>query len=418
MNLIKSISGYFAKQSETRKLAADTSTKEKTKRYLEYVEKATARTRQDIAKWNTAQAMSHAYDPKNFALQLLFDDVELDALLTSQIQNRTQMVLGRPFQLVKEDGTADEEATKLLAANAATRALTALMMEAIFFGYNLVEIGLATDATGKLLFQTFPIPRPNVVPQTGFFYPDYSGDEKIPYREMKEFGTWILEFNTATRGLVNKAIPHVLFKRFAQSCWSELCEIYGIPPRVLSTNTQDNGMLRRAEKMMSDTGAAAWFIIDDTEKLNFATGTATDGAVYKNLISLCSNEISLLLSGAVIGQDTQHGNRSKEEALQQMLQNLVKADMALVEDWWNSIALPALAAIGIVPAGLRFAFEGAEDLEQLWKFTKESLDYFKVDPAWVKSKFGIEITAEREPSASTSGDNTKGKKLSAEDFFA
>ncbi|WP_446662918.1 phage portal protein family protein, partial [Flavobacterium psychrophilum] len=35
--------------------------------------------------------------------------------------------------------------------------------------------------------------------------------------------------------MLNKAVSHVLFKRFAQSCWSELCEIYGIPPRVLKT---------------------------------------------------------------------------------------------------------------------------------------------------------------------------------------
>ncbi len=399
MTILKSISGYFNRKSETRKLAAATSQKEKVKRYLEYVEKATARTRQDIAAWNRALSMTNSDDPRNFSLQLLFDDVDIDALLTSQIQNRIQMVLSRPFRLVKEDKTEDEEATNTLTGMAATRKLTATMLEAIFFGYNLAELALAIDVAGKMTYQVSIIPRTNVVPQKGFFYPDYSEDKKIAYREMKEYGTWILEFDSGTRGLINKAIPHVLMKRFAQSCWSELCEIFGIPPRVLSTNTQDPNMLRRAEKMMSDVGAAAWFIIDDTEKLSFANGTVTDGAVYANLINLCSNEISLLISGAVVGQDTKNGNRSKEEASQNLLVNLANSDMTLVEDWWNSVALPALTSLGIINgAGLRFEFEAAKDLEQLWKFTSGSLDRYKIDPEWMKKTFGVEITGEREGS--------------------
>ena len=63
-------------------------------------------------------------------------------------------------------------------------------------------------------------------------------------------------------GLLNKAVPHALFKKFAHSCWSELCEIYGIPPRYIKTNTQDPEMLDRAEQMLRDMGSAAYFIID------------------------------------------------------------------------------------------------------------------------------------------------------------
>ena len=37
---------------------------------------------------------------------------------------------------------------------------------------------------------------------------------------------WIQYIFNYDYGLLNKAVPHVLFKKFAQSCWSELCEIY------------------------------------------------------------------------------------------------------------------------------------------------------------------------------------------------
>src|SRR5690606_25031665 len=128
----------------------------------------------------------------------------------------------------------------------------------------------------KLHFEL--IPRYNVVPQTGMFYPEYGDTSRgIAYRELPEFGTWILEFNSETLGLMNKLVPMALFTRFMESCWSELGEIYGIPPRVLKTNTQDATMLKRAESMMRDMGSASWFIIDETEEFEFAKGVATNG---------------------------------------------------------------------------------------------------------------------------------------------
>jgi len=97
---------------------------------------------------------------------------------------------------------------------------------------------------------------------------------------MPEYGAWILEFGQPGElGLLNNCVPHVLMKRFAQSCWSELCEIYDIPPRVMKTNTHDRGMVTRAEKMMKDMGSAAWFIIDGSEEFEFAQGVSTNGDV-------------------------------------------------------------------------------------------------------------------------------------------
>jgi len=191
-------------------------------------------------------------------------------------------------------------------------------------------------------------------------------------------------------------VPHILFKRFAQSCWSELCEIYGIPPRVMKTTTQDPAMVKRAESMMRDMGAAAWFIIDESEKFEWATAATTNGDVYKNLITLCNNEISMLISGAVIGQDTKNGSNSKEVASQEMLQTLIDADLRTVEQYWNTTVIPALVELGILKGELTYCYEQTEDLAELWKMTNESLPYFEVDPVWVKEKFGVEVTGKRE----------------------
>ena len=369
----------------------------KTVRFLPYTSKSISRIRQDVKSWNNYLAIAQSEEPKMWPLQLLFNDIFLDAHLASQIENRKQQVFSAGFSLKTAKGEVDEEQTKFLSNLKSYRDLTNQILDSIYFGYSLVELNLNKTDFGDRL-DVISLPRTNIVPQLGRFLTDYSDDSKfIIYREMPEFGTWILEFNTGGLGLLNKAVPNVLFKRFAQSCWSELCEIYGIPPRVLTTNTQDTVLLNRAEQMMKDMGAAAWFIIDETEKFEWAQGVSTNGDVYNNLITLCRNEISLLISGAVIGQDTVNGNRSKEEVSQDMLWQLVQSDMKMVESYWNSTIIPALIKIGILKGEVHFEFDPSEDLDQLFKFTQGLLPFKEIDNNWLKEKFGVEVTGDKSP---------------------
>ena len=156
-------------------------------------------------------------------------------------------------------------------------------------------------------------------------------------------------------------------------------------------------MLSRAEAMMRDMGAAAWFIIDELESFEFAKGADTNGDVYNNLIRLCNSEISLLISGAVIGQDTKNGNESKETISISMFKNLVDADKGMVESYFNLSVLPALFRIGAIPDGLLFEFAPEENIAELWGMTKDALQFMEVDPTWIKEKFGIPVLGLRQP---------------------
>ena len=351
--------------------------------------KAVSQARQDIASWKGAERSAQAVDnPRRSRLQQLFTEIRRDALLTSQYENRKNQVVGASFTLKNANGDTEEELTEALRSAIWYPYLVGAMWDSIFMGPTLVEFYNPGDGL-KLRV----INRRNIEPRDGILLYDENDTAGIKYRDAREYGWWVLEFgNPDELGLINKAVPHVLFKRFAQSCWSELAEIYGIPPRSLKTNTQDPVMLSRAEQMMRDMGAAAWFIIDDTEDLTFADGINTNGDVFKNLIQLCNNEISMLFSGAIIGQDTVNGNRSKEETSVKSLHQLIDSDKVTLEGFWASTVMPALVKLGILPEGLTYFFEPEEDLTDLWNKTKETFQYFDVDPEWVRSKFGIEIT--------------------------
>ena len=66
--------------------------------------------------------------------------------------------------------------------------------------------------------------------------------------------------------------------------------------------------------------------------------------------------------------------------------------MSAVEVAMNTVVLPALVALGLVPAGRRFKFQEQEDATQLFNQTMQAAQYFDIDPEWVKEKFGIEVT--------------------------
>lgn len=371
------------------------------------VPKTISRTRADISTWkNALRAADNVENPRRARLQNLYTDILLDAHLTSQIELRMQHSLSVPFVL-KRESEIDEKNTALLKAARWKNEIDREILWAEYRGNSLIEL---TTENNTLCVTS--LPRNNIIPEKGILLLSEDDTTGIDYRNCREYGTWLLEFGSRTNyGLLNKAIPHVLFKRFAQSCWSELCEIYGIPPRFIKTDTQDPEMLSRAEAMLRDMGSAAYFIIDREESFEFAKGADTNGDVYNNLISLCNSEMSLLITGAVIGQDTKNGNRSKEESSIKLLDKIVQADKKTLESYWNGTVIPALVKIGILPEGLTYELQQEEDIEKLWGMTREALPYMDIDPEWMKDKFGIQVTGKKEVTGGV------GLRIDTSDFF-
>ena len=371
--------------------------KEKGKALPKTVQKPVSLMRNDIKSWKQAfQASVRPEDPKNDLIQALFERTMEDGLLTSQIENRRTKLFSIDWNLVNSKGEIDEDATKELKDAGVYRTLTKHASNALYYGYSLVELDIVKDLDGKDKLNIELIDRQHVTPQNGRFYPDLHKEEFIEYRELREFGNFILEFQSDEYALINKAVKHVLMKDFAQSCWAELCEIYGIPPRFMKTDTQNKQLLNRAEAMMRDMGAAAWFIIDENEEFQFAEGVSSSGDVYNELMKVCNNENSMLVSGAIIAQDTKNGNRSKDESAQDVLWEKVMEDVVISQDHWNKIILPALVRIGFIPEGYTLEYVIPEDLESLWQKVIALMAYADVNLEWVEEKFGIEIDGKRE----------------------
>ena len=101
----------------------------------------------------------------------------------------------------------------------------------------------------------------------------------------------------------------------------------------------------------------------------------------------------MLISGAIIGQDTENGNYSKEQSSREVLDQLILADQRVVEQYMNGIVLPALNVIGAIKTNtLQFRFSATEDTSELWEKVREVLPYKEVDSEWMTEKFGIPVS--------------------------
>ena len=366
------------------------------------IRRQVTRTRRDIADWKRALTLAERVnEPRFYQLIDIYNEIADDALLSSQINNRFERTIARQFELIV-NGKVDEQATNQLRHISIMQDLIKAILESELYGVSLVELSMSDNQ-----HQMSIINRRNIDPINARVYFDALQPNYVDYRLLPEYGAYILEFNAEHIGLLNKCVPHILFKKFAQSCWSELCEIYGIPPRFIKTNTSDPEMLDRAEQMVSEMGAAAGFVIDTTEEFQFAQGTNTNGDVYNNLIRLCSNEISMLISGAILGQDTANGNYSREESNSAILARLIESDQRMVEMYMNSIVLPAMRRIGWLNIGenAEFHFSAVEDNDKLWQMAKEIMPYKEIDNDWLTEKFGIPV-ADKEQGLTMSANNT------------
>lgn len=365
---------------------------------------SSARSRKDIKQWRSAlQQAENPDNPKRTLLYNLYEELILDGRLSAELDKRKLAVQGSEFSLYNpEDGVADPEKTALL-QKPWFFDFIGYAMDSKPFGHSLVQIGELNE-DGEIS-EVVLVNRKHVVPEKGLFT-IRQGDEKgILYREDKKYSQWLLEIGGKKElGLLNKAAPHVLYKRFAQSAWSEFCEIFGMPLRYGKTNVKDAESLNRMENMMINMAVASYAVLDNEEEISFVETAKSNGEVYSNLINLCNSEVSFIVNGAVIGESSQGGSRSKEEVGERTGGLITKSDRQWMEGYINNTLLPRLILLGYPLEGVKFKFEEEADVNELWTIAKGLLTHYDIEEAYITNTFGIPVTKKviQEPSQNLS----------------
>lgn len=354
------------------------------------------RSKKDIQQWRTALMQAENVDePKRILLYNLYNEMLLDAHLSAEIERRLNALMGSDFSLYDKDGEAQVDATKLIQRNW-FKNLVKYAWQSILWGHSLMEIETLTEE-GKINSLRL-INRLHVIPEKGIVTLKQGDSKGINYREDKKYASWLFEVGSHyDLGLLNKCVPHVLFKRFSQSAYSEYCEVLGIPPRVLKTDAYDEEHLNRSEDMVAGMGVSNYAVIGKNEEIEFVATPSSDGSVFTNLFKISSAEISKLIGGAVIGEDTQNGSRSKEQVSLELTRSTQEADKLFIEEFVNEQVLPRLLTLGYPVGDLVFRYTKDKNLDSLWEITSGLLQFKEVDNDFITQTFGIPVSDKKYP---------------------
>ena len=375
----------------------------------QYVAAQQNRGRQIIDDWMKAlRAAENPEKPNRELLYKLYLNLLIDGDLSAEWETKRKLrFLGAPFNLFKEDGKPDEEATAFLRQEWFYKTL-GWALDSKLLSTSVVEVKTLT-ADGKI-DDVELIKRRHIIPEKGIFIQKVGDEKGVLYREDPTVSPWIFEIGDAFDfGLLAKAAPYILFMRFALSAWSEYAEKFVMPVRVGKTNTKDAESLNRLDRMMLDMATASYAILDKDEEFDFIETSKTDGSsVFEKLINKCNATVSKLLNGAVIGEASQGGSRSKEEVGQNITDLVTNGDFMWWEMYFNQRMIPKLIAMGYPFEGLRLEFDRPKDLQALLKIVTGLLEYYDVPEEYIIDTFGVPVVKKAEPKQTTGKASAKG----------
>lgn len=349
-----------------------------------------ARAKKDIRQWRVAlQQAENVESPKRLMLYNLYDELALDAHYTSEVQKRTLAIRGAKFSIYNQtDGVEDAEKTMLLNRTWFYKFID-LAIESIFWGHSLIQIEDIED--GEISDITL-VKRRHIRPEFGLFVKNQNDEKGVSYREDPATFRFLIEIgDPCDLGLLNRTAPHILYKRFAMGAWSEFTEVFGMPIRVAKTNSKDVESLNRMENMMAQMSSAFYAVIDDQETIEFVESSKSNGEVYQGLIDKCNSELSKLVNGAVTGEASKGGSRSKEEVGERTGGMITLGDKQFLEGYINEFLIPQLIELGYPFQGFAFRFEKSKNIDALWKITQGLLPHYDVDTEYIGNTFGVPV---------------------------
>ena len=208
------------------------------------------RERQDIKEWRDALTSAESISsPNRSPLMKVYQDIVLDAHLTSLMNTRKHLLTASNFNLYS-NGEIDEESTEILKQEWFYTFLN-LALDSVFYGYEVIQFGDIKDNKFSWIRK---IPEQYLVPEVGVIKKSFGAEiTGIKYEE-KPYDVWCISVGNPMYdfGLLNYCTPLCIYKKNAVGFWAEYGELFGVPMRVVKTNTRDEERRRNAEDMLEN----------------------------------------------------------------------------------------------------------------------------------------------------------------------
>ena len=370
---------------------------------------------QNIAVWRDAvnQAESTS-NPNRTELIRNYNDIVLDPHLTALMQSRKNKILSKEWNFYNEKGEEIEELDNIIQQPWFVKTLE-YALDSLFYGYSLVQFG---DIINDSFTSCELVPREYVSPEGGVVksLPNSAYNQGKPFNEYP-YNQWCLFVGEKKElGLLAKASPLVIYKKFVTANWSEFAEMFGMPYRIGKTNINDTQAFANMKKAVQSVGSNASAVIDMEDVIEFVEASKGDSYnVYDRFIERMNSELSKLIVGQT-GTTDMGKNRGSDDVHQNVADEYGKRDEWYLQAFINTKFIPFLQNLGFaIPKGAVCKVEEEDEFEtkELAKFATDLLKYGTIEEDFIMKKFGVPFRQFAPTTLPVGGQGAK--KLSLED---
>jgi SPP1 gp7 family putative phage head morphogenesis protein len=356
----------------------------RSERLVNQIEKATGRykAKAEMDAWVRAEDRArNPMLPRRDMLIYLYDQITKDGYLTGQMTTLKNKVLSEGFAVVnKKTGQEVDEALEML-QRPWFHDFMNRYLDTDFYGHTLLNFDYpAAEGEYAGEFTTFDlIPRENVVPETGEALMRPTDAVGIPFRNTEApYAKLLLEIilrdetGKYSLGILNKAAPEVIWKRYSRTDWSRRSEKFGMPLIGLKTDASEQSELDNKEMALANMGSNGYMLMEENEELQFLESSANQtGEMYSGLKDACNDELAFLITGQTM--TSQDGSsKSQGEVHERVQEHYIQARLRSLSYFINFNLFPFMKDWGYPLEGLEFKWRRLLDEEAAKKKAAEA----------------------------------------------
>lgn len=309
-----------------------------------------------IADIKQAKQMARNIDtPDRSRILSIYDYINLDGHLISQIRNAKYEVLSEPWLLYNDD-KPNEAATKLIAKRWFNNIIE-YIVEAELYGFSVVELD-GIDAKEGSNGVVILLPREHIMIEKQRLLIDgtASGDY-LDYAQFTE-ELEILEFYNSREdlGILLQCAYNVIRKFYAVSDWSRANEKVGMPILAVEANTNNDDELDRIETSAANFGTDGYVVTQAGDKITLLERKNENFHItFKDKMQKSDEEVSKIINGQTGTSDVK-AFVGTAEVHERTMATFTQARLQFIVDEVNEKVLPYLVRKGFAIDGLNFNY--------------------------------------------------------------
>lgn len=347
---------------------------------------------QSIDKWRLGLIHAESViNPKRYELIRTYNDIVLDNHLSALMQSRKNKILSKNWGFYNKESQKIANLDKMVDSEWFVKTLD-MALDSLFYGYSLIQFG---DIVNDSFNDVELVRREYVSPELGLVLSMPTTLDGKSYND-KPYSDWCLFVGQKYDfGLLVKAAPLVIYKKFIMGNWAEFAEVFGMPYKEAHTNVRDPELMANMVKALSQTGSNAYGIFDTDDTIKFIqTSTSDSFQVYNQFIERMNSELSKLIIGQT-GTTDMGKNRGSDDVHQNVADEYGKRDEWFLRSFVNGKFIPFLKNLGFsIPDDAVFQTEkeSGMNLAELGKLAIELLKVGDIEEGYIEETFGIPFT--------------------------